>query len=317
MATTRRDFLHKLGGLSAGIAGFSLLGFDSFGAEAPKKPFFKLSLAQWSLHKALFSKKMDTLDFPGMARKNFGLNAVEYVNQFFMDKAKDQQYLSKLLARSKDHGVINNLIMIDGEGDLCDPDHKKRLQAVEQHYKWVDAAKFLGCASVRVNAFGTGTREDVLLAGIEGMGRLGEYAGKAGINLLAENHGGYSSDALWLETLVRQVNQKHVGTLADFTNWCIKREGDSHWEGKCIEAYDPYKGMKELMPLAKGVSAKTFQFDAQGNCVETDYFRMMKIVKDAGFKGYVGIEYEGDELPEEEGIRRTIALLQRVGAEIS
>lgn len=299
------------------MAAFSLLGVDAFAAVAPKRPFFKMALAQWSLHKALFSKKMDTLDFPGMARKTFGLDTVEYVNQFFQDKAPNQAYLNQLLARSKEHGVKNNLIMIDAEGDLCDPDPLKRQQAVEGHYKWVDAAKFLGCESVRVNAFGTGSREDVLQAGIEGLGKLGEYAGKAGINLLAENHGGYSSDAQWLATLIRQVNQPHMGTLADFTNWCINREGENHWEGTCIEEYDPYQGVQELMPLAKGVSAKTFQFDTQGNCVETDYMKMMKIVKNSGFKGYVGIEYEGDDLPEEEGIHLTISLLRRVGAAMS
>ncbi len=313
MPTNRRQFLKRIGEVSAGVAALSFLGAESFATAPQQKLFFKMSLAQWSLHKSFFEKKISTLDFPVLARKTYDIGAVEYVNQFFMDKAKDRQFLSQLLMRSKDNGVLNSMIMVDEEGELCSPDKKKREKAIEGHYKWVDAAKYLGCNSIRVNAFGTGTKEDVKKAGIEGLGKLAEYTDKAGIALLAENHGGYSSDAAWLADLVKQVNRKQVGTLADFTNFCIKREGPGFWEGECVEAYDPYKGVEELMPLAKGVSAKTFEFDAQGNCVETDYNRMMKIIKDSGFTGYIGIEYEGDGLSEEEGIKKTKALLERIG----
>ncbi|AKD03875.1 sugar phosphate isomerase/epimerase family protein [Pontibacter korlensis] len=317
MSTNRRHFLRNLGGLAAGVAGLSVFGTESLAMEPSKKLFFKMSLAQWSLHKALFSKEIDTLDFPGLAKNTYGIDTVEYVNQFFQDKAKDKQYLNQLLSRSKDHGVKNNLIMIDAEGDICNPDSKERLTAVENHYKWVDAAKFLGCQSVRINMFGTGPKEDVRLAGIDGLGRLAEYAAKAGINVLAENHGGYSSDAVWLASIVKQVNMKNVGTLPDFTNFCIKREGENFWEGKCIESYDPYKGVKELMPYAMGVSAKAFEFDAQGFCKVTDYTRMMQIIKDSGFKGYIGIEYEGDQVSEEVGIKKTKALLEKTGLAVS
>jgi sugar phosphate isomerase/epimerase len=317
MQTNRRHFIKTLGGLAAGVTGLSVLGTDAFAAPTSGKIFFKISLAQWSLHKSLFSKKISTLDFPGLARNTYGIDTVEYVNQFFQDKANDQHFLSQLLARSKDSGVKNNMIMIDQEGELCTPDQKKRLQAVENHYKWIDAAKYLGCSTVRVNAFGTGTRKEVAQAAVDGLGRLAEYAEKAGITVLAENHGGYSSDAAWLAGVIKEVNTKNTGTLADFTNWCIKREGTDFWSGKCIEAYDPYKGVAELMPYAGGVSAKTFAFDAKGNCVETDYYKMMKIVKDAGFTGYVGIEYEGDSLSEEEGIKKTKALLEKTGLALS
>ncbi|QCR22241.1 sugar phosphate isomerase/epimerase [Pontibacter sp. SGAir0037] len=317
MSTNRRQFLQRMGSIAAGVAALSVSGMDAFASGAPKKLFFKISLAQWSLHKALFSNKMNTLDFPGMARNTFGIDTVEYVSQFFQDKAKDHEFLRQLLARSKDNGVTNHLLMVDQEGELCTPDQKKRAEAIEGHYKWVDAARYLGCKSVRVNAFGSGSREDVKAAAVDGLEKLGEYAAKAGITLLAENHGGYSSDAAWLADVIKQVNSKNVGTLADFTNFCIKREGPGFWEGKCLDSYDPYKGVSELMPYAKGVSAKTFEFDAQGNCVETDYPRMLKIIKEAGFKGYLGIEYEGDSLPEEEGIRKTKALLERVGQAFS
>ena len=329
MSTNRRKFLQQLGGLAAGIgavsAGLASCN-DNGNADATAKndsaatastqsaPWFEISLAQWSLHKKLFAKEMDNLDFPSVAKNTYGIGVIEFVNQFFKDKAKDEKYLSELLKRSTDNGIKNHLIMIDGEGDLGETDDKKRIKAVENHYKWVDAAKFLGCATIRVNAFGIGTREDVAKAAIDGLGRLGEFAAKSGINVIVENHGSYSSDGQWLAGVMKIVNKSNVGTLPDFGNFCIKRDGQNMWEGKCLEEYDRYKGVAEMMPFAKGVSAKSHEFDAQGNCVETDYVRMMKVVKDAGFRGYVGIEYEGEKLSEEEGIKKTKALLEKVAA---
>jgi sugar phosphate isomerase/epimerase len=329
MSTNRRKFLTQLGGLAAGFGAFGAgmaacndngnkeetANTDSSAAAAPAKPaepWFTISLAQWSLHKKLFAKEMDNLDFPATAKNTYGISVVEYVNQFFKDKAKDEKYLAELLKRCGDNGIKNHLIMIDGEGDLGETDAKKRKTAIENHYKWVDAAKYLGCVTIRVNSFGVGTREDVARAAIESLGTLGEYAAKSNINVIVENHGSYSSDGQWLSNVMKQVNKPNVGTLPDFGNFCIRREGKSQWEGKCVDEYDRYKGVGEMMPFAKGVSAKTHDFDEQGNCVETDYAKMMKIVKDAGFHGYVGIEYEGDKLSEEEGIKKTKALLEKV-----
>lgn len=325
MSSNRRQFLQNLGGFAAALAtGLSscndnqtpgeTLAVDSTNtANNAGKLFFEISLAQWSLHKALFEKKFDNLDFPGIARKDYGISAVEYVNQFFMDKAKDEKYLNELLQRCKDNGVVNHLIMCDNEGGLGEPDQKKRIQAVENHYKWIDAAKLLGCNSIRVNAFGEGSSEDVQKAAIDGLGRLGEYGEKENINVIVENHGGYTSDGSWLVAVMKGVNKENVGTLPDFGNFCIKRDGKSVWEGNCVEEYDRYKGTREMMPYAKGVSAKTYDFDENGNAVETDYNQMLKIVKDAGFTGYIGIEYEGNKLSEEEGIKKTKSLLERVG----
>ena len=202
--------------------------------------------------------------------------------------------------------------MIDGEGGLGETDSAKRKQAVENHYKWVDAAKYLGCATIRVNAYGTGSEDEVRKAAIESLSTLGEFAAKSGINVIVENHGGYSSNGQWLSGVMKSVGRKNVGILPDFGNFCIKRATGDLYQGKCVEEYDKYKGVKEMLPYAKGVSAKTMDFDETGNCVETDYKRMMKIVKDSGFKGYVGIEYEGSKLGEEEGIRKTKALLEKV-----
>lgn len=304
MNFSRRDFLKKAG--ATALAATALT--DLIAATAPQKLWFDISLAEWSLHKELFAKKITNLDFPELAKKEFGISIVEYVNQFFKDKAEDKTYLAELLKRAKDNGVKNNLIMIDGEGGLGDTDTAARNKAVENHYKWVEAAKFLGCKTIRVNAFGRGSNEDVAKAAIEGLGKLGEFAAKTKINVIVENHGGSSSNGQWLSGVMKQVNMKNVGTLPDFGNFCITRK-----DGGCAESYDRYQGTKELMPFAKGVSAKTYDFDEKGNCIETDYAKILKIVKDSGFRGIAGIEYEGSKLSEYDGIKATKALLERIG----
>jgi sugar phosphate isomerase/epimerase len=274
--------------------------------------FFSLSLAQWSLHKHFFDGSLNALDFPKVARQEFEIGGVEYVNQFFKDKAEDQMWLSDLKQRAEDHGVTSLLIMCDGEGNLGDSDEAARQQAVENHHKWVEAAAFLGCHSIRVNAAGQGTAEEVQQAAIDGLGRLSEFANKANINVLVENHGGYSSDGKWLSEVMRQVGQDNCGTLPDFGNFCIERK-----DGECVKAYDRYQGLSELMPFAKGVSAKSYDFDAQGRETLIDFGKMLKLVKDAKYTGYIGVEYEGSRLDEYAGIRATKALLMRIGKEMS
>ncbi|WP_460907087.1 sugar phosphate isomerase/epimerase family protein [Spirosoma areae] len=305
MTTTRRSFLKQAAGSLAGMAVLP----TAFAETSPKKMFFDISLAEWSLHKALFARKITNLDFPGIARKEFDISIVEYVNQFFKDKAQDKTYLNDLLTRCKDNGIKNHLIMIDGEGNLGAADAAERMKAVENHHRWVEAANYLGCKTIRVNAAGQGTAEEVAKAAAEGLAKLGEFAKTMNINVIVENHGGYSSNGQWLAGVMKQVDLKNVGTLPDFGNFCLKR-GEGH---TCAEEYDRYQGTKELMPYAKGVSAKTYNFDDNGNCVETDYSRILKIVKDSNFKGIAGIEYEGDKLEEYEGIRKTKTLLERVG----
>jgi sugar phosphate isomerase/epimerase len=301
---SRRDFLKKAGATALAATVIT----DLLAAAAPQKLWFDISLAEWSLHKELFAKKITNLDFPELAKKEFGISIVEYVNQFFKDKAEDKTYLAELLKRAKDNGVSNHLIMIDGEGGLGDTDAAARNKAVENHYKWVEAAKYLGCKTIRVNAFGRGSNEDVAKAAIEGLGKLGEFAAKTKINVIVENHGGSSSNGQWLSGVMKQVNLKNVGTLPDFGNFCITRK-----DGGCAESYDRYQGTQELMPFAKGVSAKTYDFDEKGNCIETDYAKILKIVKTSGFRGIAGIEYEGSKLSEYDGIKATKALLERVG----
>lgn len=312
----RRAFIKKGLSATAGVGLFTAFpGFSSFG-EAHGDMFFKISLAEWSLNKPLFKGELKNLDFPAKAKNDFGIDAVEYVNQFFKDKAEDTGYLSELKTRCGDLGVTNVLIMIDDEGSLGDQDKMKREQAIENHYKWVDAAKFLGCHSIRVNAAGNGSYEEVQKAAIDSLGTLSEYGEKAGIGIIVENHGGYSSNGDWLSTVMKDVNNPFCGTLPDFGNFCIKNEWkNGQWT--CLEEFDKYKGTELLMPYAKGVSAKSHVFDAEGNERNIDYYKIMKIVKDAGFTGYVGIEYEGSELSPEDGIIATKKLLEKVGKELS
>ena len=316
MSLDRRDFLQKMGGWTAGAL---LLPELLLNDSNSKKMFFEISLAEWSFHKALFAKEMTNLDFPMKAKKDFGINIVEYVSVFFDGKQKDKTYLKELLMRCKDNGVKNHLIMVDGMGELATIDDAERNKAVENHKQWVEAAKFLGCKTIRVNAGGKGTPEEMHKAAVDGLGKLAAFAKPYKINVIVENHGGNSSNGKWLSSIMKEINMKNCGTLPDFGNFCVRRDNKtgSPWEGECAEEYDRYLGVSELMPYAKGVSAKTYDFDDKGNCIETDYNKMMKIVKDAGFRGYVGIEYEGDKVSEEEGIRKTKALLERVGAQLS
>ncbi|MPR36421.1 sugar phosphate isomerase/epimerase family protein [Salmonirosea aquatica] len=310
MSQSRRDFFRQLGVGALAITPLS----HSMAGNVAKKPFFDISLAEWSLHKALFAKKITNLDFPAIARKEFDIGIVEYVNQFFKDKARDTTYLNDLLKRCKDNGIKNHLIMIDGEGGLGELDDNTRNKAVENHYQWVEAAKYLGCKTIRVNAFGKGTAEEVAKAAVDGLGKLGEFAGTMKINVIVENHGGYSSDGQWLSGVMKQVGRNNVGTLPDFGNFCLERKPGSN---ECVKEYDRYQGTKELMPYAKGASAKTYDFKENGDVVETDYMKIMKIVQDSGFKGIVGIEYEGSKLDEYEGIRKTKAILEKVGMALS
>ncbi|MGD2122636.1 MAG: sugar phosphate isomerase/epimerase family protein [Gemmatimonadota bacterium] len=265
-------------------------------------PLFRISLAEWSLHRTLNAGELDNLDFPRVTREEFGIEAVEYVNSFFKDKAEDTAYLTDLKARCDDHGVRSVLIMCDGEGALGDPDHTARVQAVENHFRWVEAARFLGCHSIRVNAQSQGTPEEQMELAADGLRRLTEFADGHQINVIVENHGGLSSNGAWLSGVMEAVDHPRCGTLPDFGNFNI---GDG-------ESYDRYRGVEELMRYAKAVSAKSHVFDEAGNEREMDYFRLMRIVLDAGYRGYVGIEYEGSEVSEPEGIRATKALLERV-----
>ena len=209
--------------------------------------------------------------------------------------------------RASDLGVRSLLIMCDNEGNLGDPDLKKRTKSVENHYKWAEAAKFLGCHSIRVNARSSGSYDEQIELAADGLRRLTEFGETLEINTIVENHGGLSSNGKWLSAVMDKVDHPRVGTLPDFGNFRI--EGD--------EWYDRYQGMKELMPYAKAVSAKSHEFDSNGNEIQSDYYKIMDIVLKAGYSGYVGIEYEGNVHSEIEGIKLTRDLLIKIRDSIS
>lgn len=277
---------------------------------------YKISLAQWSLHKAFFGGTLDPLYFAKIAREEFDIDGIEYVNQFFKDKAKDTSYLNQLNTIASDHGVTQVLIMCDGEGQLGDADQTKRIEAVENHYKWIDAAQHLGCHSIRVNAGGKGSRQELAETAADGLARLSDFGAQANINVIVENHGGFSSDASWLADVIARVDKPNCGTLPDFGNFCIERTRMEDGSWNCKNEYDRYKGMEELMPFAKGVSAKAYAFDAAGDETTIDFRRIMKTVMDAGYNSWVGIEFEGSE-DEMSGIRKTRDLLIKIRNEMT
>ena len=351
----RRMFIRQSAVLSAGL-GSAAVGLGSVGCNGSSSssatdaeattgsddaapPLFKLSLAEWSFHNALFNpellklswsefdnklkndfdfvvanSQMKHLDFPAKAAE-MGFEGVEFVNTFFFNKAKDIAYLDELKQRCADAGVQPLIIMCDAEGELGNPDEAARIEAVENHYPWVDAAHYLGCHSIRVNAQSQGSYEEQQQHAADGLRRLAEYAARQDINVLVENHGGLSSHGEWLVGLMKMVNHPRIGTLPDFGNFCIEREAPSSENPQsngCLTMYDRYQGVTELMPYAKAVSAKTYTFDEKGQEIETDYEKMMKIVLNSGYRGFVGVEYEGSELSEEEGVKATKQLLEQV-----
>ena len=280
--------------------------------EIDNELFFKISLAEWSFHRALKSGKMDNLDFAAKAR-SLNLEGLEYVNGFFKDKAKDMSYLKELNLRADTEGVQNVLIMIDGEGSMADANTNQRIQAIENHYKWVEAAHFLGCHAIRVNLAGGIDKAEAVKASVDSLQKLSDFAKGSNINVLVENHGGFSSNGEWMTDVFSQVKNENCGTLPDFGNFCITKDKDRN----CIEDYDRYKGIKELLPYAKAVSAKSYSFDANGNEELIDYLKVMKMVKESGYTGFVGVEFEGDKVSEEEGVKLTRDLLIKVGKQLS
>ncbi|MEC8831922.1 MAG: sugar phosphate isomerase/epimerase family protein [Bacteroidota bacterium] len=287
--------------------------------EVETKPDIKLSLAQWSIHKMIFEEGEDPYTFAQKASE-WGFEGLEYVSALYykelqaanFSKEAMNSWVEKSKAESEKYGMTNLLIMVDGQGDIAVPDDAKRKEAVENHYKWVDAAAALGCHSIRVNLNGSMDPEVWMPASVDGLKQLATYAKDKNVNIIVENHGGPSSNGEMLAEVMEKVGMDNCGTLPDFGNFCIKREAGDYYSSKCLEEYDRYKGVEELMPYAKGVSAKSYSFDEEGNETRVDYPRIMDIVLDSGYEGFVGVEYEGSELSEEEGILATKELLERI-----
>ena len=340
----RRQFLLDTGRAAAGLGLASILPeFAAAGARTASSFAFQISLAEFSFASELFTGKMTNLDFPARAVNEFGINVLEYVSEFFNNKHKDQSYLADLLKRCNDLGVINHLIMVDDQ-NIAALDNAARKKAVESHYAWVDAAKYLGCTAIRVNLGDPmammsgkgeeGSREEVSKAALDGYSSLCAYGEKAGINVIVENHFGYSTDPDWLVGIMKQVPNANKGFLPDFGNFCAERSKPAGTDLKslmsttCLKEHDKYEGVKKMMPYTRGISAKTHKFDAAGNATDTDFIRMFRIIKDSGWSGgYVGIEYEGGLLRDmggdtsyptnAEGVMATKKLLERIKQELA
>ncbi len=303
---TRRDFLKTS---ASAAAAFGLAGCGTGAVDPEPELLYRISLAEWSINRPLFDGRMQHLDFARIA-KSVGIDAIEYVNQFFMDKATDAAYLREMNTRADGEGVTQVLIMCDNEGNLGDPDEAKRTTAVENHYKWVEAAKTLGCHTVRVNGYSSGTPEEQMKLVADGMHRLCEFADQHAINVVIENHGGLSSNAKWLVETIRLADHPRAGTLPDFGNFRISGPSRNNPDAPVV-SYDSYVGVQEMMPLAKGVSVKPRVWDAHGNSSDIDLQRMMTIVVDAGWRGHCGIEH-GPGGRELDGIRELRVQLEQV-----
>jgi sugar phosphate isomerase/epimerase len=329
---TRREFLRDsaLAGAAAGLA--VTIGRRVFGQDPPEEPLFKISLAGYSFHRAMEQGRLDPRDLAPYVKENFGIEAVEQWNTPFLEMATNAAYLGEMKQKAADAGVQFVLIMIDNEGNVGAPDVRQRIQVVDNHKKWVDAAKQLGCHAIRVNARSQGTDDEQAAYCIDGLRQLSQYADALDINVIVENHGGLSSNGAWLAKVLTEVGLENCGALPDFGNFpgLVRggrfpaaegdrggRRGGGRGGRGGQPPYDPYQGVAEMMPFAKGVSAKSYDFAENGEETSLDYKRMLKIVVDAGFRGHVGVEYEGNRLSEDDGARATKALLEKTRDELA
>ena len=274
----------------------------------------KISLAQWSLHRTIkIKKELSPNDFSIKARE-MGFDAVEYVSSLYWNELKSRsiaKITKELVSKSNDNDIKNLLIMVDGEGDLAAKNNYKREKAIENHVKWIEMAHELGCHSIRVNLNGEKEKKNWIEYSSKSLTKLCSLARKDKINIIVENHGGLSSNAKLLAKVMKEVNLDNCGTLPDFGNFCIEKEDPNNYFSNCINEYDKYLGMEELMPYAKAVSAKSFDFNNNGEESTIDFKKIIDIVSSFKYKGYYGIEYEGLNLSEEKGILKTKKLLER------
>lgn len=333
----RRKFIIR--GAQAGLALSALGLYACKQTENPKdtsssseplasaNPLFAFSLAQWSVHRMIASGELSPMDFAAKAR-SWGFTGLEYVNHLYAseiakygdDPKAIEKTMKEVLQRSKDQGMSNQIMMVDLQpeaGALASPDATLRNLNIESHLPWLDATALLGCHSMRVNLFGTTDEAQWKEAAVEGLGKLSELAAERGVNVIVENHGYLSSNAALLADVMKTLNLSNCGTLPDFGNFCLKREGGQLWQAPCVEEYDMYKGVEELLPFAKGVSAKSYDFNENGEETKIDYQRMLQLVKNSGYRGFIGVEYEGERLSEEQGILATKTLLEKTISSLS
>ena len=302
----RRNFLSVT--LTAGIASsvFPSTNFVKFNSIEN----LKISLAQWALNKSIKNGKLPILDFAKKAR-SFDIEGIEFVSGLYtrdtdiLDRMSMNSLAKELIKRSDDYGIDNVLFMIDNQGDLASSNKNERFQAIDNHKRWIDLSAEIGCKTMRVNLNGEKDLNKWTKNSVKSLTALNKY--NENINVVVENHGGLSSSGKYLSNVMSKVKLENCGTLPDFGNFCMN---GSPW-GNCTQMYDRYLGTEELMPYAHAVSAKSYDFDDEGNETSIDYKRMMEIVKRSGYQGYVGIEYEGNRLGEDDGIIATKKLLEK------
>jgi L-ribulose-5-phosphate 3-epimerase len=286
---------------------------------------FLISLAQWSLHRRIlgpalpllrglyeahiasrfgppdsFRGDLDPLDFPVVARREFGIGAVEYIGYFYATRVRNTDYLRELKTRAEGEGVRSLVVACGAEGAIGDPDTKKRRDVVQRHLKWLDMAAYLGCHSVSVRVASAGAADEQASLVADGLRDLADWSASHGLNVLIENHYGLSSDGAWLAETFKLVDRPNVGVSPDWGNF------------EPADADRLYTSVAEMMPYARAVTAKCYDFDPRGNETTLDFPRLVRIATEAKYRGHLGIEYEGERLSEADGILACKALLERI-----
>lgn len=296
---SRRLFLQ---GAASALAVGVVSGFAGAQEVPPGGEPFAVSLSQRSLRGEFAASRLDPLDFPKVAR-SLGIAAVEYEGQFYRKKVANRKYLAELSRRAAGEGVTSVLLLVDEDGALGSREEKARRRVVDRHEKWLEAAALLGCKAVRVVARTEGTEDDAVAWLSDGLRRLCVLAQPLGIDVLVENQDGFSANGSWLVELLNAVSHPRCGSRASF--------------GSATLGNERLRQLRELMPSARSVCAKSYDFDDRGEELSINYAQMLKIVMDAGYRGHVAIEYEGTRLSEQAGLARAKQLLGRVSARLS
>jgi len=338
MYSTRREFIENSIKSSIGLSLAATLPSSLFlySCKPEKKEFnLKISLQVYSFAPLMMAGKFDLKDFPEMVRNTYQLDGAEYWSIAFTGRENNEAFLKELKQKSDDNGVNNTIILVDDINiltmesgpSLASLSSEERSRAIDFHKIWVDTAAKIDCHSIRINLKSNdGTAEEVQEVCSESISKLIEYSSQSNISVVLENHGGLTGNGKWLSGLIKNINNEFVGSLPDFGdfNFCQTR-GDLNFanvDRECEMKYDKYLGVEELIPYAKGISAKSHDFDKNGSETKTDYKRMMEIIKNSDFSGYISIEYEGamlsmllnrdSYLSSHDGILATKSLLEKL-----
>jgi len=307
----RRQFIHKNLFAAGGVMGLSQFpGLLQEAWASDLKSEFKVSIAPWSLTRKPYGENdpdgIHFLDYPLVARE-LGFEAIEHDNLHYPGDLPNDKHLAKMKQRTEEAGVTNTLILCGALGDIADSRKSRRKKANFNYERWIEAAQFLGCHQVRVvcsDHIDIDWDEKMKLT-VEAVSKLADFAQGHSIELLIENHNGYTSNPNWLVEMIQKVNRPNCGILGDFTEWRIEQNPDVLYP-------DPYKGYEILAPYVKSVGAKSTTFDVLGNELVTDYPRMFEILNKVGYQGYIAVEYFGNDLPRRKGTTMTKELVERI-----